>query len=142
MGEREIGTGTGPGIFNLDQMGIQNFKIRVTSNQGCVDSMMFSKTISLSNDIYYPNAFTPDGHGGNEVFGPYNADLIENYRLRVYNRWGEKLFESTSNNRYWKGTDSKGEPAMEGQYVYVVSGVKNTGQTLNHAGTVYLIRYK
>lgn len=142
MGEREIGTGSGPGIFNLDQMGVQNFKIRVTSNQGCVDSMMFSKTISLSNDIYYPNAFTPDGHGGNEVFGPYNADLIENYRLRVYNRWGEKLFESTSNNRYWNGTDSKGDPAMEGQYVYVVSGVKNSGQTLNHAGTVYLIRYK
>jgi flagellar hook assembly protein FlgD len=58
----------------------------------------------------------------------------------VFNRWGEKIFESTATDRYWDGTDSKGEPAMEGQYVYVVTGLKNTGELLNHAGTVYVIR--
>lgn len=142
VGEKRILTGAGPGIVNLDQFGLQNFKIRVTSDKGCIDSLSFSKTISSSNNLYFPNAFTPDGRGGNEVFGPYNADLIENYQMRVYNRWGEKLFESTPQNRYWDGTDSKGEPAMEGQYVYLVTGVRNTGDILSHAGTVYLIRTK
>ncbi|MEY4314669.1 MAG: hypothetical protein RI977_46, partial [Bacteroidota bacterium] len=41
---------------------------------------------------------------------------------------------------YWDGTDSKGEPAMEGQYIYLVNGVKNNGQRISHSGTVFLYR--
>jgi flagellar hook assembly protein FlgD len=60
----------------------------------------------------------------------------------VFNRWGEKIFQSLPNQYYWDGTDSKGEPAMEGQYIYIVTGVKNTRNMINHSGTVYLLRNK
>jgi gliding motility-associated-like protein len=107
-----------------------------------MDSLEFSKMIAASNNIYFPNAFTPDGKGGNNVFGPYNAELIENYKLIVFNRWGEKIFQSLPNQYYWDGTDTKGEPAMEGQYIYIVTGVKNTRNMINQSGTVYLLRDK
>lgn len=138
----KIANGIGPGIVILNNLGKQRFKLRVISDHGCSDSIEFSKIISASNNIYFPNAFTPDGKGGNNAFGPYNAELIDNYILRIYNRWGEKIFESTENNRYWDGLDSVGSPAMEGQYVYIVTGMRNSGDLLNQAGTVYLLRNK
>lgn len=137
---QKIASGSGPSIVTIKDLGQQRFKLRVISDNGCIDSLEFLKVIAASNNIYFPNAFTPDGRGGNNVFGPYNADLIENYKLMVFNRWGEKIFESTATDRYWDGTDSKGEAVMEGQYIYVVTGLKNTGDLLNHAGTVYVIR--
>jgi gliding motility-associated-like protein len=135
-----IASGSGPSIVTIKDLGQQRFKLRVISDKGCMDSLEFSKMIAASNNLYYPNAFTPDGQGGNNVFGPYNAELLENYRLIVFNRWGEKLYESRPNQYYWDGRDSKGEPAMEGQYIYMVSGIKNTGQSLSRSGTVYLYR--
>jgi gliding motility-associated-like protein len=135
-----IASGSGPGIVVIDDLGLQRFKLRVISDKGCQDSLEFSKMIAASNNLYYPNAFTPDGQGGNNVFGPYNAELLENYRLIVFNRWGEKLYESGPNQYYWDGRDSKGEPVMEGQYIYMVSGIKNTGQSVSRSGTVYLYR--
>lgn len=135
-----MASGWGPDFLLFNEVGKQNFKLRVISDRGCSDSVEFSKIISLSNNIYYPNAFTPDAKGGNNVFGPYNAELIEQYKMIVFNRWGEKLFESTQNQYYWDGTDSKGEPAMEGQYIYLVNGVKNNGQRISHSGTVFLYR--
>ena len=139
---QKIASGSGPSIVTIKDLGQQRFKLRVISDKGCMDSLEFSKMIAASNNIYYPNAFTPDGKGGNNVFGPYNAELIENYKLIVFNRWGEKIFQSLPNQYYWDGTDSKGEPAMEGQYIYIVTGVKNTRNMINHSGTVYLLRNK
>lgn len=74
--------------------------------EGCYDTIC--KIIKVTNQpIYYvPNAFTPDNSNFNEVFKPiiFQGDYLENYKLQIYNRWGELLFESYDYNVGWNGT--------------------------------------
>ena len=55
--------------------------------------------------IYFPTAFTPDRNGRNDLFGPLGSlAAIENYKLNIYNRWGQKIFSSTNPFYKWNGT--------------------------------------
>ena len=70
---------------------------------------MGSDTININavvgcDDIYFPNAFTPNADGKNDLFGPLgNVSEASNYRLVIYDRWGELVFNSTSPFEKWNG---------------------------------------
>ena len=66
--------------------------------------------------IYIPNAFTPNGDGINDTFG-VKGQGITNYRLLVFNRWGEVIFESTEVKKQWDGRYA-GKQVEQGTYVY------------------------
>jgi len=87
-----------------------------TSSIGCIDTV--SKTVLVSPDFYfyYPNAFSPDGNGINDIYKGYGAG-IKSYRMRIFNRWGEKLFETTDINTGWNGTTGKGSRVVYETYV-------------------------
>jgi gliding motility-associated-like protein len=70
--------------------------------------------------LYIPNAFTPNGDGLNDTFKAYTICPILYYRLLIYNRWGEKLFESNDINEGWDGTKD-GKPCPGDAYVYMIS---------------------
>jgi len=54
--------------------------------------------------IFFPNGFTPNGDGRNDSFGPLGSlAALSNYRLSVYNRWGERVFFSTNPFEKWTG---------------------------------------
>lgn len=67
--------------------------------------------------IFIPNAFTPNGDGLNDVFKPVNANLDE-YSFKVYNRWGNVVFETEDTDDYWQGEQLEGN-GNEGYYVPV-----------------------
>ena len=71
----------------------------------------------------FPNAFTPNSDGRNDYFHCLNAQDVAEMHWQVYNRWGEKIFESTDANHYWFGTyqnnPSQGESLPIGVYVWV-----------------------
>lgn len=79
--------------------------------------------------IYIPSAFTPNGDGLNDTFG-VKGEGIRNYHIYIYNRWGEKLFESTNPKQQWDGTYG-GQPAQQGVYTYQLfaSGIESKGKT-------------
>ncbi len=89
------------------------------------------------------NAFTPNGDGRNDSYGPIM--LCQNptsMSMRIYNRWGQLIFESTSLNAKWDGT-YMGQPQPIEVYTYVVefSGLENHVQkTVHLSGTVTLLR--
>ena len=59
---------------------------------------------TLLKDIAIPNAFTPDGDGANDEFKPIiTSEFIEEYSLLIYNRWGQKVFESNDPDLGWNG---------------------------------------
>jgi len=71
-------------------------------------------------DIWVPNAFTPNGDGVNDLFRVLgNTGRLESFRLRVFNRWGQLLFETSDRTKGWDGRQQGGE-ALLGVYVYML----------------------
>jgi gliding motility-associated-like protein len=96
------------------------------------------------NSLLVPNAFTPNGDGINDIFIPVFKDgLPEKYLLVIYNRWGQQLFETTSNAIGWDGMVQQKECPGD-TYVYLVK-FSSTDQNLSPAnmvkrGTLMLVR--
>jgi gliding motility-associated-like protein len=86
--------------------------------------------------MYIPSAFTPNGDGLNDQFG-VKGEGVTDFRIRVYDRWGEVIFESDNAQLQWDGS-YKGQPVQEGTYVYQVSA-KGLDRR-NATGSVTLIR--
>jgi gliding motility-associated-like protein len=66
-----------------------------------------------------PTQFTPDGDGLNDSWGPEINQSIYNYTLKIYNRWGVKVFQSTDINNKWDSS-YMGTYCESGVYIYVV----------------------
>lgn len=96
--------------------------LQVVTPDGClaVDSV---RTRPPAGTIYFPNSFTPDGDGFNDSFGGEGL-LVTTYRLWVFNRWGQVVFESQDMGHRWDGRSSNGEEVPQGiyQYKYQVEG--------------------
>ena len=95
-------------------------------------------------DIALPNAFTPNGDELNQeffAFGPSNG--IENFNLKIYNHWGQLVWEANEFDQKWDGT-IKGQLASRGLYTWllgfdVIGDLEGIGR-VKHKGTVTLLR--
>jgi gliding motility-associated-like protein len=92
--------------------------LHVTNEYGCPDSMLRVVVVEGIFFVYVPNAFTPDGDGANDLFGPMGQGIKNaEYRLTVFDRWGEAIFTTTDMTEFWDGTVN-GTPAMNGVYAW------------------------
>ncbi|MCB0644628.1 MAG: gliding motility-associated C-terminal domain-containing protein, partial [Phaeodactylibacter sp.] len=75
-------------------------------DQGCLNRDTVQVQLQQQHHIYLPNAFSPNFDGINDCFGPlFSADLeFSSYRFSIYDRWGERLFDSRSPTDCWDGT--------------------------------------
>ena len=89
--------------------------------------------------INMPSAFTPDKDGLNDIFRVKYPFPVKQFQMRIYNRWGQKIFETTDINKGWNGT-YKGWNAAIGAYVWTISLTDAEGKTQSMHGTVTLIR--
>lgn len=89
--------------------------------------------------IRVPNAFSPDGDGINDTFAMV-ADGVQEFSIRIHNRWGELVYTSEDIFEAWDG-EFKGRLSMQDAYVYVITarGIGETNYT-TLKGTVSLIR--
>jgi gliding motility-associated-like protein len=85
-----------------------------------------------------PNAFTPNGDGKNDCFGVKHWGDASVFHFMIFNRWGEKVFETKDINNCWDGW-YKGQPADLGNYVYYIKSVNFCGEQVKK-GNVLLIR--
>lgn len=89
-------------------------------------------------DIYVPNAFMPSGI--NTIFKPVTLYVErESYLFRVFNRWGQLVFETNDVDEGWNGMTGSTECA-QGAYVFFISYVSSNGETYTKTGSVTLIR--
>ncbi len=110
-----------------------------TSENDCRDTL---KTRVLSNaccEIFVPNAFSPNGDGLNDGFGPESSGNFFNYHLFIYNRWGEKIFQCFNAVDKWDGTQN-GKPMETGTYFYQIRASCLEGSAINRKGDLTLIR--
>jgi gliding motility-associated-like protein len=78
--------------------------------------------ICVDNCNYYslPNVITPNGDGDNDLFIPFPYKFVEKIELKIYNRWGNLVFETQNPDINWDGTDYKSkQPVSDGVYYYL-----------------------
>lgn len=90
----------------------------VYGNSGCSDTVY--KTVSVRNGISFPNVFTPNGDGVNDVFW-IPASGFETFDLKIFNRWGTLIWESQKSNQKWDGRNTTGQLQSDGTYFYVLN---------------------
>jgi gliding motility-associated-like protein len=106
---------------------------------GCKNNNKISVFVSLGKNVFdLPNTFTPNADTKNDCFGAINWGLAQEVYFIIYNRWGEKIFETTNINTCWNG-EYKGKPAIEGNYVYYIKAKTACGDVVKK-GNVLLIR--
>jgi gliding motility-associated-like protein len=93
------------------------YYVTVTSPQGCIATD--SVTVTILPDIVFPNGFTPNGDGVNDVWIIDNIQFFPNNVVEVYNRWGELLFRSEGYEVPWDGRYN-GKELPVGTYYYVI----------------------
>jgi len=116
---------------------IVTLKARTTG--GCMPAE--SQPVSgqtVTDQVYIPNAFTPNGDGMNDVLRVY-SNVIRDMRFIVFNQWGEKIFETTSQGTGWDGTH-RGKPQPSGVYIYVCDATLRTGERIQRKGSINLVR--
>jgi gliding motility-associated-like protein len=111
------------------------------TDDGCYQSIEVPIVVRGENLIYYPNVFSPNNNGMNEVFKPggFGVESSATFYLAIYNRWGELLFETLDPSVGWDGT-FMGVDAQECVYVYYSKVTLLNGEKKEYKGTVTLLR--
>lgn len=116
------------------------YYVRATTPEGCFGFDTINiRVFKTAPTIFVPTAFTPDGNRLNDVFVPIAVGITKLDYFRVFNRWGNEVFATTTLQKGWDGT-YKGKQQGPDTYVWMVSGTDFTGKKVVLKGTVNLIR--
>ncbi len=96
-------------------------------------------TTKIETVLYFPTAFTPDEDGVNDTF-VHQGPAIADYKLDIYNRWGNQIYSTTDKNYGWDGTDRTGD-SPQGTYLYKVYFTDLEGRSHYQNGVLTLFRY-
>ena len=88
--------------------------------------------------VAFPNAFSPDGDGLNDIFN-FESRYIMAVNMKIYNRWGELVYQTTNVDQGWDGTVN-GKQAPMGAYIHHTELTDDMGITFVKSGEIILIR--
>ncbi len=96
-----------------------NYRLTGQLPNGCADTLRFTvQVIADTQQVWIPDAFTPNNDGRNDRFGWISRSPLTGASLRVYNRWGQQVFDSGAGDRVtWDGRRG-GQPQPAGTYVW------------------------
>ncbi len=107
---------------------------------GCRDTMSVTIHVDSTAAEFIPTGFTPNGDGKNDIFRVNGSRFNKMVEMRIYNRWGQQLFYTSSKEQGWDGTYN-GEPQPMGTYYYtVICGRSGYSDNQVYKGEVTLIR--
>jgi len=115
----------------------QTYCVEVTSVLGCKDTVCVDIKINCG-EVFVPNAFSPNNDGYNDdlkVFG----NCIESLVFRIYNRWGELVFETTDKTSAWDGV-YKGMMLNADVFVYQLNAELKSGESINKKGNITIVK--
>lgn len=116
--------------YMYDTPGNYPVSLTITTADGCTHTYTTTYII-MPEELIFPNVFTPNGDGQNEYLEIVNGQYYDN-TIVVFNRWGQKVFETTNYRNAWRGND-----LPEGTYYYIFT-TKIDGK--EHAGHVTILR--
>lgn len=108
----------------------------VNNRFGCVDTIFH--VVEVKEGIIIPNVFTPNSDGINDQFYIPNSGVKEFY-IEIYDRWGLKMFETTSSEIRWDGRTMAGKQAPDGTYYFVLKAIMYSDTVHDYHGFLQLI---
>ncbi|MES2139780.1 MAG: PKD domain-containing protein [Bacteroidota bacterium] len=134
--------------YVYSSLGVFYVQLIAMSQYGCVDTAFAE--ITTDADVIFPNVFTPNPNGdqggiydinnlSNDIFFPYSSGVIE-YKIEIFNRWGEEIFESLDIKQGWDGF-YRGVICQQDVYVWKAYIKLNNGKVFYKNGDVTLLRY-
>ncbi|MEI6815830.1 MAG: gliding motility-associated C-terminal domain-containing protein [Bacteroidota bacterium] len=111
-----------------------------SDSANCRSKLIAVTIFGLDCPVVIPNVFTPNGDGKNEFF-KIIADGYNNYSLKIFNRWGQKMFDNNNSEVLWNGKiNNTGADAPDGTYFYIFSANDYNEKTVVYKGSVTIIR--
>lgn len=126
----------------LDEIGEYIVTVAVEGECGdttLINSVVLEQCEKVFCEPFVPNAFTPNNDGINEVFMPVFDCEDNDFVLRVFNRWGDKIYDSENTGRGWNG-GLNGYYAQDGMYIYEVEFSASSVERKKLRGTFTLLR--
>lgn len=115
-------------FHTYNDIGDYNIQLIVTSGLDCKDTLVVP--VSVVEGLIVPNVFTPNNDGWNDVFDVRTSN-VGPFKIEIYNRWGNVVFETTSAQISWDGSTLAGVEASSGTYFYVISKAElNSGNSV------------
>ncbi len=121
------------------------YTIEVSNEAGCaVKDEMILHVFCNNGNLFLPNTFSPNRDGTNEFYYPRGSGVFSIKSFRIFNRWGELIFERSGfqpndRSKGWDGMHD-GQPASQDVYIYTVEILCENRVVLNFKGNVVLIR--
>jgi gliding motility-associated-like protein len=132
------GNGSGP-TFIVSPTEETTYTVIGTDSNGCVDTALVRIYVDAKCVYWLPNVFSPNGDAQNDELKIYGRGLEWTY-LTVYDRWGNRVFESSDLNAAWDGK-YQGNVLNTGVYVYILKGkCIGTWEEFEKHGNVTLTR--
>ena len=135
--------------YSIDNMLISNeevlkvtdagsFYVQITDDNGCIalSNVAIVNVVPITQ-LFVPNSFTPNGDDHNELFVIKGIHVID-FSLKIFDRWGEKLFESNSIEKHWDGVFNKSK-VQQGVYYYKIEVYGEDGNLFVKSGNVNVI---
>jgi len=131
-------------IFNYNQD--TEYTIRIRTNNGCdaVDTLMvvlreLGQAPDIKSNIFVPKAWSPNGDGHNDKLFPLTVNIKELYYFRIFNRWGQLVFETNVIGNGWDGI-FKGQPQVSDVYTWTLEAIGQDGKQYKRSGNSVLLR--
>lgn len=128
-------------LHQYNNLGQYEALLIVDSYLGCSDTISMLLQVLL-NGVTAPNAFRPSSDiSANRVFLPKGLGLFGgSFKLQIFDRWGQVVFETTSADNPWDGRDKSGKDAPMGNYIWLVKYADIDGSERTDKGQILLIR--
>lgn len=132
--------------FTVNDTGRYCVRLAVSDTVGCVDTATVCVLVTSEAIFSFPNVFTPDGDGTNDLFLPTTVG-VKDVKVFIYDRWGAQIYEWTAadpnvNNTGWNGKTTSGKEAVDGVYYWVATVTDFQSKAQNVSGFVHIVRGK
>jgi len=137
FGDGTVSTETNP-VHQYNKTGTYDVCLLATNAAGCVDTVCKQVAAIVIPLFDVPNAFSPNNDGRNDVLMVRGFGIAK-FNLKIFNRWGQLVFESNDPTIGWDGR-FKGAIQPMDAYAYAVSVEFSDGTKTNKTGNITLLR--